>query len=178
MNSATYSCNDHDDSDDDIMSESQSTIQHNHIERHYTLFDLLSIGDGGTIGSGKFVLCGYDANQFAGPATCISWAILAGVAACLSGICYTELACRMPAAGRSYVYVYADMSKLPAVLVAACLSLEYCISASAVARSWGDNCIQWLHMDLGFDATVYPTTIRRSWYFQRCNVVILWLYWF
>lgn len=61
-----------------------------YIERHLTLFDLVSIGVGGTIGSGIFVLCGFIANQYAGPATCISWAI-AGAAACLSGICYAEL---------------------------------------------------------------------------------------
>ncbi len=131
-------------------SQSQSYQQSNIIARHLTLFDLVSIGVGGTIGSGIFVLCGYIANHFAGPATCISWTI-AGAAACLSGICYAELACRMPAAGSSYVYVYASMGELPAVLVAACLSLEYGISASAVARSWGDKCIQWINMDLGID---------------------------
>ncbi len=125
-------------------------INNNNIQRHLSLFDLINIGVGGTIGSGIFVLCGYIAHNFAGPSTCISWAI-SGVAACLSGVCYAELACRIPAAGSSYVYVYASMGELPAVLVAACLSLEYGISASAVARSWGDKCIQWLTMDLGFD---------------------------
>ena len=124
------------------------------IERHLTVFDLVSIGVGGTIGSGIFVLCGFIAHQFAGPATCISWAI-AGAAACLSGICYAELACRMPAAGSSYVYVYASMGELPAVLVAACLTLEYGISASAVARSWGDKCFEWMNKDLGFDYSAF-----------------------
>ena len=125
-----------------------------YIERHLTLFDLVSIGVGGTIGSGIFVLCGYIASTFAGPATCVSWAI-AGAAACLSGICYAELACRMPAAGSSYVYVYASMGELPAVLVAACLSLEYGISASAVARSWGDKCMEWLNMNLDIDVASF-----------------------
>jgi amino acid transporter len=131
---------------------------HNIIHRHLTLFDLVSIGVGGTIGSGIFVLCGFIARQFAGPATCISW-VISGAAACLSGVCYAELACRMPAAGSSYVYVYASMGELPAVLVAACLSLEYGISASAVARSWGDKCIQWLNMDLGYDVSSYSGKI-------------------
>mmetsp|Transcript_31635 Transcript_31635/g.72461 ORF Transcript_31635/g.72461 Transcript_31635/m.72461 type:complete len:267 (-) Transcript_31635:1656-2456(-) len=57
------------------------------LERHLSLFDLVSLGIGGTIGSGIFVLSGLVANQYAGPAVTLSWA-LAGVAATLSGVCY------------------------------------------------------------------------------------------
>ena len=117
------------------------------IERHLSLFDLVNIGVGGTIGSGIFVLCGVVANKYAGPATCICW-IISGFAACLSGVCYAELACRLPAAGSSYVYVYASMGELPAVCVAACLTLEYVVSGAAVARSWGDKMVRWLSEDL------------------------------
>lgn len=45
-----------------------------------TLWDLLSLGVGGTVGSGIFVLTGQIASQMAGPATVLSWS-LAGVAA-------------------------------------------------------------------------------------------------
>ena len=121
------------------------------IQRHLSLFDLVNIGVGGTIGSGIFVLCGFIANKYAGPATCISW-LISGVAASLSGVCYAELACRMPAAGSSYVYVYASMGELPAVLVAVCLTLEYAMSASAVARSWGDKMVMWMSEDLNLIA--------------------------
>jgi len=117
------------------------------IQRHLTLFDLVSIGVGGTIGSGIFVLCGFIANKYAGPAVSICW-IISGFAACLSGVCYAELACRLPAAGSSYVYVYASMGELPAVLVAACLTLEYVVSGAAVARSWGDKMVRWMAEDL------------------------------
>mmetsp|Transcript_16270 Transcript_16270/g.25309 ORF Transcript_16270/g.25309 Transcript_16270/m.25309 type:complete len:109 (+) Transcript_16270:66-392(+) len=55
-----------------------------HLPRHLSLFDLVSVGVGGTIGSGVFVLCGLIAKEYAGPATCVSWAI-AGLAAFLSG---------------------------------------------------------------------------------------------
>ena len=48
--------------------------------RHMTLWDLLSLGVGGTVGSGIFVLTGQIASQMAGPATVLSWS-LAGVAA-------------------------------------------------------------------------------------------------
>ena len=118
---------------------SSSSGNNNQLQRHLSLFDLVSIGIGATIGSGIFVLCGFIARNYAGPATCISWAI-SGTAACLSGVCYAELACRMPSAGSSYVYVYASMGELPAVIVAGCLMLEYVVSASAVARCVYAHC--------------------------------------
>ena len=52
---------------------------------------------------------------------------------------YAELSCRIPSAGSSYAYVYVALGEFPAVIAAWCLSLEYGISGSAVARSWGDK---------------------------------------
>ena len=103
------------------------------LERHLSLFGLVSIGVGGTIGSGIFVLCGLIASEYAGPATCISW-VIAGIAAFLSGCCYAELSGRIPSAGSSYAYAFATMGELPAFLTAACLTLEFLVSGSAVAR--------------------------------------------
>jgi APA family basic amino acid/polyamine antiporter len=137
----------------------------NIIERHLTLFDLVAIGLGGTIGSGLFVLCGLVSHQYAGPATAISWAI-AGFAAMLSGCCYAEVSARIPLAGSAYAYSYVAMGELPAVLAAACLSLEYAAAAAAVARSWGDKCVlyiieefgdqHWIHSYLNSDGIVSP----------------------
>jgi APA family basic amino acid/polyamine antiporter len=120
----------------------------NAIERHLTLVDLVAIGLGGTIGSGLFVLCGLVSHEYAGPATAISWAI-AGFAACLSGCCYAEVSARIPLAGSAYSYSYVSMGELPAVLAAACLSLEYTAAAAAVARSWGDKCVLWITEEFG-----------------------------
>jgi len=131
----------------DAADEISVTSSVRSVQRHLSLFDLVSIGVGGTIGSGIFVLCGFIANTYAGPAVSICW-IISGFAACLSGVCYAELACRLPAAGSSYVYVYASMGELPAVLVAACLTLEYVVSGAAVARSWGDKMVRWMAEDL------------------------------
>lgn len=103
------------------------------LERHLSLFGLVSIGVGGTIGSGIFVLCGLIATEYAGPATCISW-VIAGIAAFLSGCCYAELSGRIPSAGSSYAYAFVSMGELPAFLTAACLTLEFLVSGSAVAR--------------------------------------------
>jgi hypothetical protein len=39
--------------------------------------------------------------------------------------------------------MYASMEELPAVLAAGCLSLKYLVSASAIARGWGDKMVIW-----------------------------------
>lgn len=48
------------------------------LERTMTLFDLLCIGVGGTVGSGVFVLTGLIANEYAGPGVVWSW-VIAGI---------------------------------------------------------------------------------------------------
>jgi APA family basic amino acid/polyamine antiporter len=120
----------------------------NGIERHLTLLDLVSVGIGGTIGSGIFVLAGYIAHHYAGPATFISFAI-SGLAAVCSGLAFAELSGRIPASGSTYVYTYVAMGELAAVLAAACLTLEYAAAGAAVARSWGDKVVLWLQQDMG-----------------------------
>jgi len=113
------------------------------LDRHLSLFDLICIGVGATVGSGIFVLCGLIAREYAGPATFISWGI-AGLCACASGLCYAELSGKFSVAGSSYSYVYVSMGELPAVIAGACLTLEYVFSASAVARSWGDKVVEFI----------------------------------
>jgi amino acid permease len=101
--------------------------------RHLTLFDLVSIGVGGTIGSGIFVLNGLIAQSYAGPAVFLSW-IISGFAALLSGCCYAELSGRIPSTGSSYAYSFVALGELPAFVAAGMLSLEFLLSGSAVAR--------------------------------------------
>ena len=84
----TPSNNNNNDDDDEISNDGTD------FQRHLTLFDLITIGVGGTVGSGIFVLCGFVARNYAGPATCLSW-IIAGFAALLSGCCYAELGATM-----------------------------------------------------------------------------------
>jgi APA family basic amino acid/polyamine antiporter len=125
-----------------------SILSSKSLERHLDLIDLTLIGIGSTIGSGLFVLCGLVANQYAGPASILSWAV-SGLAALLSGTCYAELSSRIPLAGSAYAYAFVAMGELPAVIAAACLSVEYIAAASAVARSWGDKIVEWLSGELG-----------------------------
>jgi len=133
----------------------QETHEHHEsttVERHLSLFDLVSVGVGGTIGSGIFVLTGYIAHYYAGPATTISF-FISGVAACCSGLCYAELAGRIPASGSTYAYAYVALGEVFAVLAASCLTLEYMVSGAAVARSWGDKVVLWIRDEWGWEST-------------------------
>ena len=60
------------------------------------------------------------------------------------------MASRVPSAGSSYAYAYYALGELPAVVAAWCLCLEYGLSGSAVARSWGEKVIIWWE-DLGYE---------------------------
>lgn len=126
--------------------EAASNSSHS-MQRHLSLWDLVMVGVGGTIGSGVFVLAGYIAHHYAGPATVLSFAI-SGLAAACSGLAYAELAGRLPAAGSTYVYCYVAIGELAAVWAAACLTLEYAVSGAAVARSWGEKVVLWFRDEL------------------------------
>jgi len=144
-----------------ISSNNDNGHQNNHHElhRHLSLFDLVCVGVGATVGSGVFVLVGLIAKTQAGPAVSLSW-LIAGVAACASGLCYAELGGRFPSVGSSYVYAKETMGECAAMIAGACLTLEYTGSASAVARSWGDKVVAyvqtWEDEDAGED--------DNSWY--------------
>ncbi|KAG7340627.1 amino acid permease [Nitzschia inconspicua] len=123
-----------------------SSICHPH---HYSLLDLISMGVGGTVGSGIFVLTGFIAHHFAGPATFVSF-LLSGIAALCSGLCYAEWSWRVPVEGSTYVYSFIALGEYAAVMAGACLTLEYGVSGAAVARSWGDKALEWMRVELGW----------------------------
>jgi APA family basic amino acid/polyamine antiporter len=88
-------------------------------------------GVGATIGTGIFIVL-TEAVPEAGPGVVVSLA-LAGITAALTAVCYAELASTIPVSGSSYSYTYATMGENVAFGVAACLLLEYGVSAAAVA---------------------------------------------
>lgn len=104
-------------------------------ERVLTLFDLILLGIGGTLGSGLFLLTGRAARHLSGPAVSVSFA-LAATACLFSALSYAEMASRLPIGGGAYAFSYAALGELPAFLVGMCLTLEYGVSSAAVARSW------------------------------------------
>lgn len=115
------------------------------LPRHLSLFDLLCIGIGSTVGSGIFSTAGEIISSTAGPAAFIinSW-IIAGVVCCINALAFMELVTRIPSSGSTYAYSFHALGELPAVIAAWLLTLEYGISGSGVARSWATKVQEWL----------------------------------
>jgi APA family basic amino acid/polyamine antiporter len=118
------------------------------LARTIGLFQLSMFGVGATIGTGIFFVLSV-AVPVAGPAVILSF-VIAGVVAGLTAICYAELASAVPVSGSSYSYAYATLGELPAVGVAACLLLEYGVSAAAVAVGWSQYLNQLFDNLFGF----------------------------
>ncbi|CAN8074164.1 unnamed protein product [Agarophyton chilense] len=104
-------------------------------EKTLHLHDLVLFGIGGALGSGLFLLTGRAARNLAGPGVTISFAI-AAVACLFSALSYAEMSSRLPNSGGAYSFSYVGLGELPAFLVGMCLTLEYGVSAAAIARSW------------------------------------------
>lgn len=104
------------------------------LTRSFGTFSLMMLGIGATVGTGIFFVLA-EAVPKAGPAVLISF-LLAGLAAGLAALCYAEIASAIPVSGSSYSYAYHAFGELPAVLVGACVLLEYGVAAGAVAVGW------------------------------------------
>lgn len=104
------------------------------LARTIGLFQLTLFGVGATIGTGIFIVL-TQAVPVAGPAVIWSF-VIAGAVAGFTAICYAELASAVPVSGSSYSYAYATLGEGVAMIVAACLLLEYGVSAAAVAVGW------------------------------------------
>ncbi|GLE01614.1 hypothetical protein PINS_up010448 [Pythium insidiosum] len=113
------------------------------LPRSLSLFDLLCIGVGGTVGSGIFATTGDLIKKTAGPAAFISW-VIAGCVCILNAFSYMELTTRVPSSGSAYAYAYHALGELPAVIAAWLITLEYGMSGAGVARSWAQKIEDWL----------------------------------
>lgn len=117
-----------------MTAEAGTDSTHGELARSIGLFQLTLFGVGATIGTGIFIVL-TQAVPVAGPAVIWSF-VMAGVVAGLTAICYAELASAVPVSGSSYSYAYATLGEGIAMVVAACLLLEYGVSAAAVAVGW------------------------------------------
>lgn len=97
---------------------------------------LLVLGVANILGAGVFVMTGTAAASFAGPAVTISF-LLAGFACLLVGLCYAELASRLPESGSSYTYCRRTFGALPGWALGWLLFLEYSIAASMLGLGFG-----------------------------------------
>ena len=132
----------------EMSAESGTDTGESELARSIGLFQLSMFGVGATIGTGIFFVLS-EAVPEAGPSVILAF-VLAGAVAGLTAICYAELASAVPVSGSSYSYAYATLGELPAIGVAACLLLEYGVSAAAVAVGWSqyvnellDNLFNW-----------------------------------
>lgn len=105
-----------------------------HLKRSIGTFQLTMFGVGATVGTGIFFVL-QEAVPHAGPAVLISF-LIAGIAAGLSVLCYAELAAAIPVSGSTYSYAYHTLGEGMAMVIAACVLLEYGVSTSAVAVGW------------------------------------------
>ncbi|WP_442907053.1 APC family permease [Kitasatospora sp. NBC_01250] len=118
-----------------LIAESTGGGAQSGLRRTIGLWQLSAIGIGATVGTGIFFVLS-SAVPEAGPAVVLSF-VLAAVTAGLSALCYAELASAIPVSGSSYSYAYATLGEATAYVVGVCLLLEYGVSASAIAVSWG-----------------------------------------
>ncbi len=102
--------------------------------RNLGTFTLMMFGVGATVGTGIFFVLPESVPD-AGPAVVVAF-LLAGLAAGLSAICYAEMASAIPVSGSTYSYAYHSLGELVAMVIAACVLLEYGVAAGAVAVGW------------------------------------------
>ena len=118
------------------------------LSRSLGTFALMMFGVGATVGTGIFFVL-QEAVPDAGPAVVVSF-LIAGIAAGLSALCYAELASSIPVSGSTYSFTYHSMGELMAMVIAACVLLEYGVAASAVAVGWSGYFNELLDSLFGF----------------------------
>ncbi|HZO91954.1 MAG TPA: amino acid permease [Chthonomonadaceae bacterium] len=105
------------------------------LQRALSPLTLTSLGLGGIIGTGIFVMIGIAAHDKTGPALALSF-LVAAIACAAVALCYAEFAASVPEAGSAYSYAYATLGELPAWLIGWNLIFAYGIGAASVAQGW------------------------------------------
>ncbi|MBR0696457.1 amino acid permease [Bradyrhizobium lablabi] len=104
-------------------------------KRSLSALQLVTLGIGGIIGAGIFVLTGHAAAANAGPAVTLSF-LLGAVACGFAGLCYAEMSSTVPVCGSAYTYAYATLGEFIAWIIGWDLILEYAVGAIAVSVGW------------------------------------------
>jgi APA family basic amino acid/polyamine antiporter len=107
--------------------------------------NLMTLGIGGIVGAGIFVLTGVAAALNAGPGVALSM-VFAGIGCGFAGLCYAEMASAVPVAGSAYTYSYATLGELIAWIIGWDLILEYGMGAATVGVGWSATFVSFLGM--------------------------------
>src|SRR5580692_9214664 len=130
----------------------------NRLRRVLGPIQLASLGIGGIIGTGIFVLTGIAAHDTTGPALVLSF-VVAGITCVFAALCYAEFASMVPVAGSAYTYAYATLGELFAWIIGWDLILEYAVASATVAHGWShyfQDFIAFFHFKLPFVFTNAP----------------------
>jgi APA family basic amino acid/polyamine antiporter len=118
-------------------------------KRSLSALQLVTLGIGGIIGAGIFVLTGHAAAANAGPAVTLSF-MLGAVACALAGLCYAEMSSTVPICGSAYTFAYATLGELIAWIIGWDLILEYAVGAIAVSVGWSGYFVSFMR-DFGIN---------------------------
>ncbi|MDX2238723.1 MAG: amino acid permease [Hyphomonadaceae bacterium] len=135
----------------------QAEFNQGELKRTLGPLNLVSLGIGGIIGAGIFVMTGNAAANYAGPAVMLSF-VIAGIACGFAALCYAELASTMPVSGSAYTYSYVTLGEVFAWAMGWLLLLEYGLAASTVASGWTGYVVSML-ADFGL---VIPEALSQS----------------
>lgn len=135
----------------------EASDKNNSLKRTLSRFNLFTLGVGGIIGAGIFVLTGQAAANYAGPAIVISF-VVAATACVFAGLCYAEFASMIPIAGSAYTYAYSTLGEFIAWIIGWDLILEYLFGGATVAVGWSGYVVSFLN-DFGI---ILPATIASA----------------
>src|SRR5580704_13070527 len=125
-----------------ILSESEDGAHQ--LKKTLGAAQLVALGIGAIIGAGLFSLTGLAAAENSGPAVVLSM-VCAGFGCAFAGLCYSEFACMIPAAGSAYTYAYATLGEWIAWIIGWDLVIEYAIGSATVSISWSAYLVSLLH---------------------------------
>ena len=144
------------------------------LARTIGLFQLTLFGVGATIGSGIFIVL-TQAVPVGGPAVILGFVLAAAVAG-LTAICYAELASTVPVSGSSYSFAYATMGEGVAIVVAACLLLEYGVASAAISVGWSQYLNELFDNLFGFTIPdLLAQAPEQGGYMNLPAVILIWL---
>ena len=114
------------------------------LKKNLTAFDLVLLGLGAIIGTGVFVLTGFIASKYSGPATTISY-VIAGVVCIFVALVYTEVCTMLPTSGSVYSYSYVAFGEGFAWITTGVLLMEMLGGTAAVSAGWSAYIVELLN---------------------------------